>query len=258
MLRQRRQTACRSRGPTPRIERAGRGRPARESEPAGRGCPAQSPNAVNRPVVETVIVTARRREEDPQRVPISLSVIPMETLERTRTYNINQLTLLQPSVNYTSPNPRNTALTIRGLGSSVVAIAQANDGLEPGVGFYVDQVYHGRPATAAFDFVDVERVEVLRGPQGTLFGKNTTAGAISITTREPDVPARDPRRGFRGITSGTSRAGPRFPDLSSTTSWRGARRWPTRGGTALSTTSPRAWTTTTSRPLQAALRSSFG
>ena len=109
----------------------------------------------------------------------------METLERTRTYNINQLTLLQPSVNYTSPNPRNTALTIRGLGSSVVAIAQANDGLEPGVGFYVDQVYHGRPATAAFDFADIERVEVLRGPQGTVFGKNTTAGAINITTREP-------------------------------------------------------------------------
>ena len=146
--------------------------------------PANS-NAATRPIVETVVVTARRREEDPQRVPISLSVIPMETLERTRTYNINQLTLLQPSVNYTSPNPRNTALTIRGLGSSVVAIAQANDGLEPGVGFYVDQVYHGRPATAAFDFVDVERIEVLRGPQGTLFGKNTTAGAVSITTREP-------------------------------------------------------------------------
>src|SRR6185503_12410975 len=82
-------------------------------------------------------------------------------------------------------NPRNTAITIRGLGSSVVAIAQANDGLEPGVGFYVDQVYHGRPATAAFDFADLERVEVLRGPQGTLFGKNTTAGAINITTRAP-------------------------------------------------------------------------
>ena len=139
----------------------------------------------NPDAAERVLVTARRREEDPQMVPLSLSVIDFETLDRTSTYNINQLTQLAPSLNYTSPNPRNTALTIRGLGSSVVAIAQANDGLEPGVGFYVDQVYHGRPATAAFDFVDLERVEILRGPQGTLFGKNTTAGAISITTRAP-------------------------------------------------------------------------
>jgi iron complex outermembrane receptor protein len=90
-----------------------------------------------------------------------------------------------PSLAYSSANPRNTAFTIRGLGSSVVAVSQANDGLEPGVGFYVDGVYHARPATAAFDFSDIERVEVLRGPQGTLFGKNTTAGAISLTSRLP-------------------------------------------------------------------------
>jgi iron complex outermembrane recepter protein len=136
-------------------------------------------------IPERVIVTARLRAEDPQDVPISLSVIEANVLDRTLTYNLSQLTQLVPSLNYTSPNPRNTAFTIRGLGSSVVAIAQANDGLEPGVGFYIDQVYHARPATAAFDFLDIERVEVLRGPQGTLFGKNTTAGTISITTKEP-------------------------------------------------------------------------
>src|SRR6266478_6293278 len=132
--------------------------------------------------VERVLVTGRRREEDPQEVPISLSVIGAETLDKTSTYHLSQL---MPSLNYTSPNPRNTAFTIRGLGSSVVAISQANDGLEPGVGFYVDDVYHARPATAAFDFLDIERVEVLRGPQGTLFGKNTTAGAINIVTKAP-------------------------------------------------------------------------
>ena len=88
-------------------------------------------------------------------------------------------------MNYSSANPRNTAFTIRGLGSSVVAVSQSNDGLEPGVGFYVDQVYHARPATAAFDFTDIEQIEVLRGPQGTLFGKNTTAGAINVTSRQP-------------------------------------------------------------------------
>jgi iron complex outermembrane recepter protein len=134
---------------------------------------------------DTVVVTARLRREDAQTVPISLSVVDGATLQRTRTDNISELSQLVPSLNYVSPNPRNTAFTIRGLGSSVLAIAQSNDGLEPGVGFYVDQVYHGRPATAAFDFMDLNRVEVLRGPQGTLFGKNTTAGAINITTQAP-------------------------------------------------------------------------
>src|SRR5882757_8449915 len=135
--------------------------------------------------LEPIIVTARLRKEEAQAVPISLSVVDSATIERTFSNNISQISLLVPSINYTSPNPRNTALTIRGLGSSVVAIAQANDGLDPGVGFYVDQVYHGRPATAAFDFVDLDRIEVLRGPQGTVFGKNTTAGAINITTKAP-------------------------------------------------------------------------
>lgn len=132
-----------------------------------------------------VIVTARRRLEDAARVPAALSVIGGELIDRSYTVNTQQLSLLVPALNYSSANPRNTAFTIRGLGSSVVAVSQANDGLESGVGFYVDQVYHGRPATAAFDFSDIERIEVLRGPQGTLFGKNTTAGAISITSREP-------------------------------------------------------------------------
>lgn len=132
-----------------------------------------------------ILVTARRRAEDAQVVPASLSVVGADALERSYTVNTSQLSQLVPTLNYSSPNPRNTAFTIRGLGSSVVAISQANDGLEPGVGFYVDQVYHARPATAAFDLTDLDQVEVLRGPQGTLFGKNTTAGAINITTRKP-------------------------------------------------------------------------
>ncbi|WP_174292279.1 TonB-dependent receptor [Sphingomonas bacterium] len=132
-----------------------------------------------------VIVTARRRAEDAQAVPGSLTVVGGALLDRSYTVNTQELTTLVPSLNYSSANPRNTAFTIRGLGSSVVAVSQSNDGLEPGVGFYVDQVYHARPATAAFDFTDIEQIEVLRGPQGTLFGKNTTAGAINITSRQP-------------------------------------------------------------------------
>ncbi|KQN06999.1 TonB-dependent receptor [Sphingomonas sp. Leaf28] len=132
-----------------------------------------------------VIVTARRRTENAQTVPASLSVVGGDLIDQSYTFNTQSLTTLIPSLNYSSANPRNTAFTIRGLGSSVVAVSQANDGLEPGVGFYVDQVYHARPATAAFDFADIEQVEELRGPQGTLFGKNTTAGALNITTRAP-------------------------------------------------------------------------
>jgi iron complex outermembrane receptor protein len=132
-----------------------------------------------------IIVTARRRAEDAQTVPVSMSVVGADTLSQTYTVNTNLLTQLVPALNYSSPNPRNTSVSIRGLGSGIAGISQANDGIEPGVGFYVDQVYHARPATAAFDFTDIEQVEVLRGPQGTLFGKNTTAGAINITSKKP-------------------------------------------------------------------------
>ncbi len=132
-----------------------------------------------------IVVTARRRAENLQDVPIAVSVVQGDDLDGAYTVNTQGVSNLIPALNYSSANPRNTSFTIRGLGSSVVAVSQANDGLEPGVGFYVDQVYHARPATAAFDFSDIEQIEVLRGPQGTLFGKNTTAGAINISSRAP-------------------------------------------------------------------------
>lgn len=135
--------------------------------------------------LDPVIVTARYRPEEAQSVPASLSVVDARQLAAAQTASTAQLAQLVPSLNYVSPNPRNTAFTLRGLGSSVIAVSQANDGLDPGVGFYVDQVYHARPATAAFDLLDLERVEILRGPQGTVFGRNTTAGAISITSKAP-------------------------------------------------------------------------
>ena len=144
-----------------------------------------SANADGQTVLDSVIVTARRREEDLQSIPAAVSAISGDLLDSSYTVNTQQLSQLVPSLYYNSANPRNTAYTIRGLGSNTLSISAANDGIEPGVGFYVDQVYHGRPATAAFDFTDIERVEVLRGPQGTLFGKNTTAGAIHVISRAP-------------------------------------------------------------------------
>ncbi len=131
--------------------------------------------------VSEVTVTARRREESAQDVPIALQVTTGETLAQTGVNTIVQLTQLVPSLQVLSPNARNTALTVRGLGASY---GLANDGLEQGVGVYIDQVYNSRPAFATTDFIDIKQVEVLRGPQGTLFGKNTTAGALNVTTQD--------------------------------------------------------------------------
>lgn len=129
-----------------------------------------------------IIVSARRRDESAQDVPIALSVIGAATLEATGNYSLTQIQQIVPSLQVFSFNPRNTNINIRGLGSNV---ALTNDGLENGVGFYVDNVYYGRPGQSQFDLVDLQQIEVLRGPQGTLFGKNTTSGAINITSKKP-------------------------------------------------------------------------
>lgn len=129
-----------------------------------------------------IVVSARHRNEDAQDVPIALSVVSAEALEKTGNFTLGQVQQLVPSLQVFSFNPRNTNINIRGLGSNV---ALTNDGLENGVGVYIDGVFYGRVGQTQFDLVDLQQVEVLRGPQGTLFGKNTTAGAINITSRLP-------------------------------------------------------------------------
>jgi len=129
-----------------------------------------------------IVVTSRRRAEVVQDIPIAISVVGGTQIDNAGAFNVNRVKELIPSVQLYSSNPRNTGINIRGIGSP---FGLTNDGLDPGVGFYVDGVYYARPAAATLDFIDVERIEVLRGPQGTLFGKNTTAGAFNITTRKP-------------------------------------------------------------------------
>lgn len=130
-----------------------------------------------------IVVTARRRREDVQDVPVALSVVSGAQFEQRGDYTLAAVQQLAPSLQVFSFNARNTNINIRGLGSNV---AVTNDGLENGVGVYIDDVYYGRVGASQFELVDLERIEVLRGPQGTLFGKNTTAGAINITTRKPE------------------------------------------------------------------------
>lgn len=132
--------------------------------------------------IEEVRVTSRRREELAQEVPIPVTVVSGDLVADTGGFNVNRIKELIPAVQLYSSNPRNTAISIRGQGTT---FGLTNDGIDPGVGYYIDGVFFARPAITTLDFIDVERIEVLRGPQGTLYGKNTTAGAFNVTTRKP-------------------------------------------------------------------------
>jgi iron complex outermembrane recepter protein len=132
-------------------------------------------------VLDTVLVTARKRAEDLEKVPISVSSVSGRDLEQDANYSIQELADKVPNLLIAPSNVRQTSISIRGLGKN-----SANDGLETSVGVYVDGVYLGQPGETAFDLFDLDHIEVLRGPQGTLFGKNNTGGVLSISTRKPD------------------------------------------------------------------------
>jgi iron complex outermembrane receptor protein len=129
-----------------------------------------------------IIVTARRRSESAQEIPLAVTVIGGQQIADTGAFNVGRLQQLAPTLQFYSSNPRNTTLNIRGLGAP---FGLTSDGFEQGVGIYIDDVYYSRVASATFDFLDIAQLEVLRGPQGTLYGKNTTAGAINIKTNQP-------------------------------------------------------------------------
>jgi len=141
----------------------------------------QPPDADESAILEEIIVSARRRPENAQDVPIPITALTGGSLEQAGILRLEDLNQHMPSLNVQFANPRQTSLAVRGLGNN-----PANDGLESSVGVYLDDVYLGRPGMASQDLVDIDQVSLLRGPQGTLFGKNTTAGVLNITTRAPD------------------------------------------------------------------------
>lgn len=143
---------------------------------------AQVENAqhAGEPNIAEVIVTARKREEAAHNVPVSLSVRSGDELERAQSQRLQEIAQTIPNLSIEVLNPRQASIAIRGIGRN-----PANDGLESSVGVFVDGVYLGRPGMAVGDYFDVDRIELLRGPQGALFGKNTTAGLLNITTRAP-------------------------------------------------------------------------
>ncbi len=130
--------------------------------------------------IEEVIVTARRREESLQEIPLALTVFSGAQLEEQGVIDITELTKSAPNVNLEVSRATSSTLTahIRGVGQQDPVA-----GFEGGVGIYLDDVYLARPQGAVLDVYDVERIEVLRGPQGTLYGKNTIGGAIKYVTK---------------------------------------------------------------------------
>jgi iron complex outermembrane recepter protein len=144
---------------------------------------ALAPAFAQEGAIEEIVVTATKRAQTLQEVPIAVSVVTAEVLERAQIYDILDLQTVVPSLRVTQlQNAGQTNFIIRGFGNGA-----NNPGIEPSVGVFIDGVYRSRTASAISDLPNLERIEVLRGPQSTLFGKNASAGVVSIITAAPNM-----------------------------------------------------------------------
>ena len=172
--------------------------------------------------IESVIVTARRRAESLQDTPVAVTALSADALERQQIISTTDLDKVAPNIQFHSygtltGNNSAAQVFIRGIGQS-----DATPAVDPGVGVYIDDVYMGRAVGAAMEFRDIANVQILRGPQGTLFGRNTIGGAVLLTTNEP------------GTDAGNSvRVGPRRRQSARSRSAPSTCRWAVTG--------PRAW-----------------
>ncbi|MEM9749391.1 MAG: TonB-dependent receptor [Pseudomonadota bacterium] len=153
--------------------------------------------------LEEIVVTARKREEGLQSTPIAITAVTAKALEERGIVQLEDVATIAPNVSFSgiapiSGNPSAAVVYIRGVGQNDFTPVT-----DPGVGIYVDGVYIARSVGAALDLIDIERIEVLRGPQGTLFGRNTIGGAISLFTQDP---GDDPRLTIAGTTGADNRA----------------------------------------------------
>lgn len=133
----------------------------------------------NSEVIETIIVTAERQAQSMQKVPASIQAFTAEDLASTGIKSIDDLQRITQGLVMSEQGGQGHAY-IRGIGTDIIG-----GGIEGGVAVYVDGVYQSRPSSTVFQFIDVERVEVMKGPQGTLYGRNATGGAINIITQAP-------------------------------------------------------------------------
>lgn len=141
-----------------------------------------SSGAVAQSQPDEIIVTAQKREQALQDVPVAISAFGASELSAKRITNVDQLSGIAPNLTIEAGNTTSSGIQVAIRGS---VTSNVTTGEDPAVGIYLDGVYVGKGAGAVFDIVDLERVEVLRGPQGALFGRNTLAGAISLVTRKP-------------------------------------------------------------------------
>ena len=133
--------------------------------------------------LEEVIVTAAKRNQDLQEVPIAVNAFTSQVIQEAGINDLQDIARMTPSAHATTNrSPFQTRLAIRGIGT-----AQNDPALEPSVGIFVDGMFLGRTGLGTSDLTDIERIEVLQGPQGTLYGKNTNAGAISVITKKPNL-----------------------------------------------------------------------
>ncbi len=146
---------------------------------AHRALPAESSGAVPA-TLEEVIVTAQRREQRLQDVPIAVQVLSSEMIQKAAAENLGQMDRYVPGLVASGDSPTQPHFQLRGIGASDFGV-----GTDPAVGVYVDGVYAARSGASFLAFNDIERIEVLRGPQGTLLGRSSAAGAISVVTRKP-------------------------------------------------------------------------
>ncbi len=134
-------------------------------------------------LIEEVIVTATKRAQSLQDTPVTVNAFTADTIQEAGINNASDLAIMTPALSINvNTSPFNARMTIRGIGT-----AQTDPALEPSVGLFVDDVYIGRTGLGMSDLTDIERIEVLQGPQGTLYGKNTNAGAISVITKKPNL-----------------------------------------------------------------------
>jgi iron complex outermembrane receptor protein len=134
-------------------------------------------------VLEEVIVTATKRAEGLQDIPVTVNAFSAATIQEAGIQDATDVAIMTPALNISTSaiSPFNSRMSVRGIGTS-----QTDPMLEPSVGLFVDGVFFGRSGLGMSDLVDIERIEVLQGPQGTLYGKNTNAGAISVITKAPN------------------------------------------------------------------------
>jgi len=144
---------------------------------------AQATSDKSQTTVNEVVVTARKREERLKDVPIAVTAVNADTIQREQIYQVKDIAAYAPGLNINSDAVGRSFISIRGVGATLI------DTVQPGVGIFVDGIYEPDTSYLNSPLLDVQQIEVLRGPQGTLFGNNTLGGAISVTTRQPsDTP----------------------------------------------------------------------